>query len=56
MEPHWAIDEYNMICLDDDLDVYGDAESIQSWTRNGLLESDIDLADLYRDIPIPSMS
>lgn len=45
-DPHWAIGKYDMICLDDDLGVYGDAESIQSWTRNGLLESDKDLADL----------
>ncbi len=42
-DPHWAASKYGMIYLDDDLGVYGEAESIQSWMRNGLLEEDADL-------------
>lgn len=43
-DPHWAASKYEMIYLDDDLGVYGEAESIQSWARNGLLKNDADLA------------
>lgn len=43
-DPHWAASKYDMVYLEDNLGVYGEAESIQSWTRNGLLENDPDLA------------
>ena len=43
-DPHWAASKYEMIYLDEDLGVYGEAESIQSWARNGLLKNDADLA------------
>lgn len=45
-DPHWAVAEYNMVYLEDEGLIYGEAETIESWTRGGLLESDKDFAKL----------
>lgn len=45
-DPHWAMSAYNMVYLEDEENIYGEAESIESWARAGLLESDETLAKL----------
>lgn len=45
-DPHWAVSEYNTVYLKDPKGSYGGAESIESWTRAGLLEEDPAIAKL----------
>ncbi len=45
-DPQWAVDEYDMVYLEDEKLIYGEAETIESWTRGGLLESDETFAKL----------
>ena len=39
-DPHWAVSAYGTMYLDDPEGSYGGAESIESWTRAGLLDED----------------
>jgi glycine betaine/proline transport system substrate-binding protein len=45
-DPHWATGFYEMVYLEDDKGTYGEAESIESWARAGLMNEDLALAGI----------
>lgn len=47
-DPHWATGAYGVVYLDDPKGSYGEAESIESWCRAGLMDEDADLAKIMK--------
>lgn len=45
-DPHWVTGVYDLVYLDDPKLVYGEAESIESWARPGLIAEDPTLAKI----------
>lgn len=48
-DPHWVGGSYDLVFLDDPDSVYGDAESIESWGRPGLIEEDSVIAEIMEN-------
>lgn len=45
-EPHWVSGSYDLVFLNDPDKIYGDAESIESWGRPGMMNDDPVLANI----------